>query len=136
MPTRSLTATEMGPPPTPEQNMNFVIDENMNDVGYDSNGNIGPTRYAPGMEEDINADEDEVLIQVPNPNEVKNDSNKNIGLTDEKIEKMKVLELKEALGARNLSKNGVKAVLISRLKQTVANGMGVVENINPNTSEN
>ena len=136
MPTRSLTATEMGLPPTPEQNMNFVIDENMNDEGYDSNGDIGPVRYAPGIEEDINVDEDEVLIQIPNPNEVENDSNENIGLTDDKIEKMKVSELKEALGARNLSKNGVKAVLISRLKQAVANGMGVVENINPNIISN
>ena len=88
------------------------------------------------MEEDINVDEDEVLIQVPSPNEVENDSDENIGLTDDKIEKMKVSELKEALGARNLSKNGVKAVLINRLKQAVANGMGVVENINPNIISN
>ena len=43
----------MGLPPTPEQNMNFVIDENLNDAGYDSNCDIGPTRYAPGMEENL-----------------------------------------------------------------------------------
>ena len=100
MPTGSLTATEMVLPPTPEQNMNFVIDKNMNDAGYDFNGDIGPARYAPRMEEEINVDEDEVLIQVPNPNEVENDSNENIGLTNDKIEKMKVSELNSIVPVR------------------------------------
>ena len=44
---------------------------------------------------------------------------------------MKVLELKEALEERNISKKGLKIELISRLKQAIANGMDVVENIDP-----
>ena len=62
--------------------------------------------------------------------------NENIGLTNDIIDKMKVSELKDALGARNLAKNGVKAVLISRLKQAVANGMANVDNIDPNVISN
>ena len=117
--------------------MNFVIDEHLNDAVYDSNGDIGLARYAPGMEEDINVDEDVVLIQVPKSNEVENDLNEIIGLTDDKIEKMNVLEFTEALvGTRNLAKNGVKVVLISRLKQAVANEISVVENIISNIISN
>ena len=47
------------------------------------------------------------------------------------IEKMKVSELKESLESRNISKKGLKADLIGRLKQAVSNGMAVVENIDP-----
>ena len=61
MPTMSLTATEIGLPPSPEQNHNFFINEKLNDEGYDSNGDLGPTRNAPGMEEDINIDEEDVV---------------------------------------------------------------------------
>ncbi len=78
------------------------MNEYMNDSGYDSNGDVGPTRNAPGMEEDINVHE----------NEGKNNVTRNFGLTDDMIDKMKVSEIKEALGARNLAKNFVKVVLI------------------------
>ena len=49
---------------------------------------------------------------------------------------MKVFELKEALGVRNLAKNGVKAVIITRLKHLVASGMRIVEYIDPNITSN
>ena len=87
--------------------MDFVIDENLNDADYDCNSDIGPARYALGMEQDINADKNEVLFQVLDPNEVENYLNENIALTNNKIDKMKVSERKEAHGARNLAKNGV-----------------------------
>ena len=47
MPTRSLTATEIGLPPTPEQNHNLFVNEKLNDEGYDSNDDLRPTRNAP-----------------------------------------------------------------------------------------
>ena len=119
------------------ENMEFFINENMNESGYNSNGNVGLTRNTPGMKEDINVDKDEVVVWVSEPNEVKNNVTKNIGLTDDKIDKMKVSELKEALEARFLAKNGMKAVLISRLKKhTVANGMDIIENVDPNIVSN
>ena len=52
----------MGLQPTPEQKMNLVIDKNLNDTGYDSNGYMGLTRNAPGMVEVTNVDKDNVLI--------------------------------------------------------------------------
>ena len=47
MPTMSLTATEIGLPPTPEQNHNLFVNEKLNDEGYDSNDDLRPTRNAP-----------------------------------------------------------------------------------------
>ena len=122
MPTRSLTATEIGLPPTPEENHNSFINEKLNDEGYDSNGDLGPTRNAPGMEEDINIDEEEVVAQILEVNENIENHGGNIPLTNAMIEEMKVSELKVALESRNISKKSFKADLIGRLKQAVANG--------------
>ena len=49
---------------------------------------------------------------------------------------MKVSDINDALGAQNLGKNGVKAVLVSRLKQAVANGMANVDIIDPKMISN
>ena len=57
----------MGLQPTPEQKMNLVIDKNLNDTGYDSNGYMGLTRNAPGMVEATNVDKDNALIWVSYP---------------------------------------------------------------------
>ena len=99
MPTRSLTATEIGLSPTPDHN--FFINEKLNDEGYDSNGDLGPTRNAPGMEEDINIDEEDVA-QIPVVNENIENHGENIPLTNAMIEKIKVSELKVALESRNI----------------------------------
>ena len=58
MPTRSPTATEIGISPIHKQNMKFLVNENLNCIGYDSNGDVWPEKYAPGIEEGIYVDED------------------------------------------------------------------------------
>ena len=45
---------------------------------------------------------------------------------------MEVKKLKTSLAARNLSRNGLKEVLVVRVKKAVANGMGSVENDDSN----
>ena len=40
-------------------------------------------------------------------------------LNDDTIDKMKVLELRKELGLRGLSKNGIKGVLVKRLKEGI-----------------
>ena len=44
---------------------------------------------------------------------------------------MKVENPKKSLTGRKLSRNGLKAVLVARLKDAVVNGMVSVENIDP-----
>ena len=52
-------------------------------------------------------------------------------LTNAIIALMKVKDQKNQLGARNLNKGGLEVVLITSLKQYVANVMGVVADIYP-----
>ena len=52
-------------------------------------------------------------------------------LTDAIIDVMKVKDLNNALGARNLNKGGLKEFLIIRLKQDVSNKMAEVVDIDP-----
>ena len=87
MPTRSLTATKIGLPPTPEQNHNLLIDEKLNAEGYDPSGKLGPTRNAAGKEEDISNDEKEVEAQIPATNKDIENQGQNIPLTNAMIEK-------------------------------------------------
>ena len=52
-------------------------------------------------------------------------------LTDAIIDVMKVKDTKNVLGARNLNKGGLKAVLFTRTNQAVANGTSSVADIDP-----
>ncbi len=63
VPTMSFTSTKIRLTPIPEQNHNLFVNEKLNDEGYDSNDELGLTRNAPVMEEDINIDE-EVVAQI------------------------------------------------------------------------
>ena len=83
------------------------------------------------MEPDINLDKYEVLtasIELGNNN---NNPEQYLLLTNAIIYIMKVKDLKNALRARNLNTGGLKAVLITRLKQYVSNGMTAVAYIDP-----
>ena len=42
MPTRIITGAEIVLPETPEQNCQLMFDENLNNKGYDSSGDLGP----------------------------------------------------------------------------------------------
>ena len=57
-------------------------------------------------------------------------------LTDAIIDVMKVKDLNNALGASNLNKGRLEAVLITRLKQAFANGMVSVADIDPDVISN
>ena len=71
------------------------------------------------MEPDINVDKEEVMeatIELENNN---NNPDQYLVLIDVIIDVMKVKDLKNSLGARNLNKGGLKAVLITRINQAV-----------------
>ena len=57
-------------------------------------------------------------------------------LTDAIIDVMKVKDVNNVLGARNLNKGGLKAFLITRLNQDVYNGMAAVAYIDPDVLDN
>ena len=49
-------------------------------------------------------------------------------LTSDDIKKMKVMELQSALQARGITKNGLKAVLVSRLEEAVKKNLPLIQN--------
>ena len=48
--------------------------------------------------------------------------------TSDDIKKMKVMELRSALQARGMTKNGLKAVLVSRLEEAVKKNLPLIQN--------
>ena len=118
-----LTPAECGMPKTPPCRTLIMPDNETLEEGYDSDGNIGPfmstnTEY----EKFVSMDEvaPEAPTKVTPPPAPTMEPTAAPSLNDETIEKMKVAELRIALQARGLSKNGLKAVLIARLKTAVA----------------
>ena len=57
-------------------------------------------------------------------------------LTSYDINKMKVMELRSALQARGMTKNGLKAVLVSRLEEVIKKNVPLMQNIAPEVIEN
>ena len=83
------------------------------------------------METEINVDEDEVVAATKELENNNNNPEQYLVLTNAIINVMKVKDLNNTLGSRNLNKGGLKAVLITSLKQAVANGMVAVADIYP-----
>ena len=83
------------------------------------------------MEPDTNLEEDKLLAATTELENNNNNPDHYLVLTDAIIDVMKVKDLKNALGASNLNKVGLKAVLITRLKKAVASGVAVVVDIYP-----
>ena len=83
------------------------------------------------METEINVDEDEVVAATKELENNNNNPEQYLVLTNAIINVMKVKDLNNTLGSRNLNKGGLKAVLITSLKQAVANGMVAVADIDP-----
>ena len=69
--------------------------------------------------------------QPHNLKKINNNPEQYLVLTDAIIDVMKVKDLNNSLGASNLNKGRLKAVLITRLKQYVSNGMTAVAYIDP-----
>ena len=57
-------------------------------------------------------------------------------LTSDAIKKMKVMELRSALQERGITKNGLKAVLVSRLEEAVEKNVPLIQNCTPEVIEN
>ena len=100
--------------------------------GYDSDGNLGPF-MSESVEDDrfvsMNETAPEAPTEVTPPPaaEVESAAASAAPCLDKEImNKMKVSELRNALHARGLSKNGLKAVLLDRLKAAVAEGVPLV----------
>ena len=88
------------------------------------------------MEPEINVVEEKVGAATTELENNNNNLDQYLVLTDAIIDVMKVKDLNNALGARNLNKGGLKVVLITRLNQTVANGMASVADIDSDVLDN
>ena len=105
--------------------------KSLSNKGYESSGDLGPPRNAPGMEPGIKVDEDEVAKATTELENNNNNTEQYLVINNAIIDVMKVKDLKNVLGARNLNKGGLNEVLIKRLKQAVTNGMAAATDIYP-----
>ena len=128
---------EMGLPPTPPSRQLKIPDEGMMDAGYDSDFNMGPfvqdgvsAEAFVSMEEEAPVEPEPVLV-LTDGGENRENTIPEIAqpvLTEAVIDVMKIVELRSELGKRGMSKNGLKAVLVERLKEAVAQNVPLLEN--------
>ena len=119
-----LLDSELGYPQTPDSRPLICINEDQNDAGYNSNGAIGPffdaVRNGPPLhgpdEEEIGVGVTSKLPDIPEPVTMK--------ICD--VEKLKVIELNDALKLRGCSAKGNKPALILRLKDAIEKNLEVV----------
>ena len=112
-----LLDSELGYPPTPDSRPLTCMNEDQNDAGYDSDGAIGPfidaLRNEPPLhgpdEEKIGVGVTSKLPDIPDPVTMK--------ISD--VEKLKVIELKDALELRVCSAKGNNPALTARLKDAI-----------------
>jgi len=127
---------EMGLPPTPTSRVMKMIDEALIEDGYDTDCQLGPFIES-GVEAEERVCMDEEPLGSENPNICETNIVENSidatavtaesVLTDELIDKMKVVELRLELEKRGISKNGLKADLVGRLKEAVAKNVPLLE---------
>ena len=124
---------EMGLPPTPPLRTLNIPEQPLLEEGYDSDMQRGPF-YQDGVRDemffDMSEDAPEVVEAILLPDDatenIENSTTTNM-LTDEQIGAMKVVELRTELEKRGMSKNGLKNVLIQRLKEAVKNNVQLLE---------
>ena len=100
-----------------------LLDDWAQDDGYDSDGQFGPF-IEKGVKEESDYAIDEVVPKIVNQNveNANNNTSETVveafdALNPSTIEKMKVVELRQELGMRGISKNGNKLSLVERLKE-------------------
>ena len=134
-----LGPTDHGIPNSPEQRAVGIIDDDLYDNGYDSDGQRAPWEGIVvedyGDEEVLEEGEatetaiaEEVEPAAGNPNPTV--------LTEADVMNMLVSELKTHLKNRALSVKGRKSELQERLKSAVRNNAQVVTEMDPNVAEN
>ena len=128
-PLPDLTPVQCGMPQTPPHRVLVMPSDEALEDGYDSDGQLGPfmglnTEYERFVSMDEVAPEAPAEETPPPVAEV--ESAPEPALDEETMEKMKVAELRVALQARGLSKNGRKIELFNRLKAAVADGVPLV----------
>ena len=117
-------------PHTPPRRVLVMPSDEALEGGYDSDGNVEPF-LSTDVEYEILvsiyevATEEPALLTPPPDNGV--GSTPESVLEEETIKKMKVTDLRIALEARGLSKNGLKTVLIDRLEAAVGGGVPLIE---------
>ena len=131
-PCANLTPPECGMPKTPPRRVLIMPSDEALEEGYDSDGNLGPF-MSESVEDDRFVSMNETAPEAPTDvtpppaDEVESAAASAAPCLDEEtMNKMKVSELRNALHARGLSKNGLKAVLLDRLKAAVAEGVPLV----------
>ena len=114
-------------PHTPPRRMLVMPSDEALEGGYDSDGNVGKFLSADVEYENlVSMDEvapEEPALLTPLPDNGMGSTPESV-LDEETIKKMKVADVRIALEARGLSKNGLKAVLVDRLKAAVGGGGG------------
>ena len=104
--------------------------ENLIAEVYDSDYQVVPF-VERGVEEEKIVSMDEVPLEAPDgiaaPSEGRVELSSDPVLDDNTIKKMKVAEIRVALQARRISNNGLKEVLIDRLKTAVAEDVAILQ---------
>ena len=126
---------EMGLPLTPPSQQLKIPDKGMMDAGYDSDFNMGPfvqdgvsAEAFISMEEEAPVEPEPVLVLADRNREKIIPEIAEPVLTEAVIDAMKIVELRSELGKRGMSRNGLKAVLVERLKEAVAQNVPLLEN--------
>ena len=119
-----LSDAELGYPPTSDSRPLIFMNVDHNDAGYYSDGNIGPlfdaVRDKPPLcgpdEEETGVGVTSKVPDIPDP----------VTLKIRDIEKLKFVELKDALKKRGCSAKGNKPELTARLKDAIEKNLEVV----------
>jgi hypothetical protein len=133
MPSVQLVDENIGLPKSPVARAILMPSLDKIEQGYDSVGCNGPCFEAVADEGALIWNEEEV---IPKDNDPKDYEEQQVMPTEEECETLKVPELKDQLGLRNLSKNVRKAELLHCLLIAIKNNLPLIANANPEKLEN
>jgi len=133
IPSVQLEDENIGLPKIPVAQAILMPSPDKIEQGYDSDGCNGPCFEAVADEGALIWNEEEV---IPKNNDPKEYEEQQAMPTEEECREMKVSELKDQVGLRNLSKNGWKAELLQCLLIAIKNNLPLIANANPEKLEN
>jgi len=124
--TSSSTGSALSSVNAPQVRTYGIVNEDMYEEGYDSDGECGPFYDAVADSSDVEEVPNEPSTQV---NAVM--PSNSLQHTIDDIRKMTVNQLKETLGSMNRPKSGNKAILVDRLIEAVQNPTPLLNNTEP-----
>ena len=125
-----LAPVDCGLPITPPSRVLVMPSEVLTAESYASDYQVGPFVYR-GVEEENLVSMDEVSLEAPEGIAVLEEGGVELipdsVLYDDTTKKMNVAKLRVALQACGISNNGLKTVLINRLKTVVVEGIAIIQ---------